>query len=73
MCQYSAVDGEVNNWHLVHLGSRAIGGAGLVVVEATAVAPEGRISLQDCGLWNDLQEQKLRPIVEFLKSFSISQ
>ncbi|HIB67726.1 MAG TPA: NADH:flavin oxidoreductase/NADH oxidase [Phycisphaerales bacterium] len=68
MCQYSAVDGEVNNWHLVHLGSRAIGGAGLVVVEATAVAPEGRISLQDCGLWNDLQEQKLRPIVEFLKS-----
>ncbi len=68
MCQYSAVDGEVNSWHLVHLGSRAIGGAGLVVVEATAVAPEGRISLQDCGLWNDLQEQKLRPIVEFLKS-----
>ena len=68
MCQYSAEDGEVNNWHLVHLGSRAIGGAGLVIVEATAVAPEGRISLQDCGLWNDLQERKLRPVVEFLKS-----
>lgn len=68
MCQYSAVDGEVNSWHLVHLGSRAIGGAGLVIVEATAVAPEGRISLQDCGLWNDLQERKLRPVVEFLKS-----
>ena len=67
MCQYSAVDGEMNDWHLVHLGSRAVGGAGLVLLEATAVAPEGRISPQDSGLWNDVQEQKLKPIVDFIK------
>src|SRR3982751_5181966 len=55
MCEYSAVDGVPNDWHLVHLGSRAVGGAGLVFTEATAVSPEGRISPGDTGLWNDAQ------------------
>jgi 2,4-dienoyl-CoA reductase-like NADH-dependent reductase (Old Yellow Enzyme family) len=53
MCQYSSVDGFVNHWHLVHLGSRAVGGAGLVVTEGTAVVPEGRITPSDLGLWDD--------------------
>ena len=56
MCEYSAVDGMPNDWHLVHLGSRAVGGAGLVFTEATAVSPEGRISPGDTGLWNDAQQ-----------------
>ncbi|WP_263731123.1 NADH:flavin oxidoreductase/NADH oxidase [Cellulomonas sp. SG140] len=55
MCQYSAVDGVPNDWHLVHLGARAAGGFGLVLTEATAVTPEGRISPQDTGLWNEQQ------------------
>ncbi len=67
MCQYSAVEGVPNNWHLVHLGSRAVGGAGLVMVEATAVRAVGRISLADLGIWNDQQMQAYRPIVAFLK------
>ena len=53
MCQYSTPDGMPGDWHLVHLGSRAIGGAGLVMVEATAVSPEGRISPRACGWPND--------------------
>src|SRR4051812_50147314 len=56
MCEYSAVDGMPDDWHLVHLGSRAVGGAGLVFTEATAVSPEGRISPADTGLWNDAQQ-----------------
>jgi len=52
MCQYSSTDGLPNDWHLVHLGSRAVGGAGLVMTEATAVLPEGRISPQDLGIWH---------------------
>ena len=55
MCMYSATDGLANDWHLVHLGSRAVGGAGLIIFEATAVSPEGRISPQDLGLWDDKQ------------------
>mgnify|MGYP000520357362 CR=1 FL=1 len=55
MCQYSCVDGVPGEWHTVHLGSRAVGGAGLVMVEASAVSPEGRISPQDAGIWNDEQ------------------
>ena len=51
MCQYSAHDGLLNDWHFVHLGSRAVGGAGLILLEATAVSPEGRISPWDLGLW----------------------
>ena len=66
MCQYSAVDGVPNDWHLVHLGSFARGGAGLVLTEATAVTPEGRISPEDTGLWNDDQQAAWSRIVAFL-------
>src|SRR4051812_34489379 len=66
MCQYSSVDGFANDWHLVHLGSRAVGGAGLIIVEATAVSPEGRITPADLGLWKDEQIPKLRDIVNFI-------
>ncbi len=68
MCQYSVEDqdGVPTPWHLVHLGSFAKGGAGVVVVEATGVVPEGRISPQDLGLWNDEQRDAFRPIVDFV-------
>jgi 2,4-dienoyl-CoA reductase-like NADH-dependent reductase (Old Yellow Enzyme family) len=66
MCQYSAKDGFPNNWHLVHLGSRAVGGAGLIITEATAVSPEGRISVGDLGLWKDEQIDKFKEIVDFI-------
>jgi len=66
MCQYSCQDGMPDDWHLVHLGSRAVGGAALVMVEATAVTPEGRISLGDCGLWNDAQAEAFAPIARFI-------
>lgn len=68
MCQYSAVDGFANDWHLVHLGARAIGGAALVMVEATAVLPEGRISPGDLGLWSDAQVEPLARIARFLSA-----
>lgn len=67
MCQYSAVDGFTNDWHLVHLGSRAVGGAGLVFTEATAVTPEGRISPQDLGLWKDDHIEGFRRITQFIE------
>jgi len=67
MCQYSCSDGRPGDWHLVHLGSRAVGGAGAVIVEATAVSPEGRISPADCGLWDDAQAEAFRPITRFLR------
>src|SRR5438067_519066 len=63
MCQYSSQDGYANDWHLVHLGSRAVGGAGLVFTEATAVLPEGRISPQDLGIWADGHIEMLSRIV----------
>jgi 2,4-dienoyl-CoA reductase-like NADH-dependent reductase (Old Yellow Enzyme family) len=66
MCQYSAVDGLPNDWHLVHLGSRAVGGAALVIAEATAVSPEGRISPDDTGLWNDEQMAAFKNITAFI-------
>jgi len=66
MCQYSAVDGVPNDWHLVHLGSFARGGAGLVFTEATAVVPEGRISPEDTGIWNGEQQAAWARIVEFV-------
>jgi len=66
MCQYSAVDGFANNWHLVHYGSRATGGAGLIIQEATAVSPEGRISPDDLGLWKNEQVEKLKEITTFI-------
>jgi len=70
MCQYSAEqrDGVPDDWHLVHLGSRAVGGAGLVMVEATGVTPEGRISPQDLGLWSDAQRDAFRPIARFIRA-----
>ncbi|RSK31212.1 NADH:flavin oxidoreductase/NADH oxidase [Hymenobacter metallilatus] len=68
MCQYSAQDGLSNDWHLVHVGSRAVGGAGLLLLEATAVAPEGRITPDDLGIWHEEHLPGLRRMVEFLKS-----
>lgn len=67
MCEYSAEDGLANDWHLVHLGSRAVGGAGLVIVEATGVVPEGRITPGDLGLWTDAQIEPLARINRFMK------
>lgn len=67
MCQYSAEDGHPTPWHHVHLGSRAVGGAGLVFTEATAVVPEGRISPQDTGIWSDAHAESWRPIARFLR------
>jgi 2,4-dienoyl-CoA reductase-like NADH-dependent reductase (Old Yellow Enzyme family) len=66
MCQYSSEDGFVNDWHLVHLGARAVGGAGLVFTEATAVLPEGRISPADLGLWKDEHVPGLQRITSFV-------
>jgi len=67
MCQYSSVDGFANDWHLVHLGSRAVGGAGAVIVEATAVEAIGRISPGDMGLWKDQQIEPFTRITRFVK------
>lgn len=67
MCQYSSVDGFANDWHLVHLGTRAVGGAALVFTEATAVSPEGRISPDDLGLWKDEHVPFLKKITAFIK------
>ena len=68
MCQYSATDGLTNDWHQAHYSSLARGGAGLVIVEATAVAPEGRITPACLGLWNDAQAAKLAPIAAAIKA-----
>jgi len=68
MCQYSSEDGFANNWHLVHLGSRAVGGAAAIIQEATAVSPEARISPGDLGLWKDKHIEKLQEITQFIKS-----
>jgi 2,4-dienoyl-CoA reductase-like NADH-dependent reductase (Old Yellow Enzyme family) len=68
MCQYSAENGFLNNWHYVHYGARAVGGLGLIIVEATAIAPEGRITPFDLGLWNDEQIPGLKKITEFIHS-----
>jgi len=66
MCQYSALHGVPNDWHMVHLGSRAVGGAGLVIAEATAVTAEGRISPGDLGIWNDQQVKAFQAITSFI-------
>jgi len=68
MCQYSCANGFANDWHLVHLGSRAVGGAGLVMTEAAAVTPEGRISPQDLGMWSDDHIEFLSRITRFIHS-----
>src|SRR5258705_10994758 len=67
MCQYSCVEGMATDWHLVHLGSRAVGGAGAVFAEATAVTPEGRISPHDLGLWKDAHVEMLARIARFVR------
>jgi 2,4-dienoyl-CoA reductase-like NADH-dependent reductase (Old Yellow Enzyme family) len=67
MCQYSAEDGAMNDWHLVHLGARAAGGAGVVIAEATAVEPRGRITPGDLGLWDDAQVAPLARVARFVK------
>jgi 2,4-dienoyl-CoA reductase-like NADH-dependent reductase (Old Yellow Enzyme family) len=67
MCQYSSEDGLPTDWHLVHLGSRAVGGAALVMVEATAVSPEGRISPWDSGMWSDVHAAVFQRLVRFVK------
>jgi 2,4-dienoyl-CoA reductase-like NADH-dependent reductase (Old Yellow Enzyme family) len=68
MCQYTAVDGLINDWHRVHLAGLARGGAGLLIVEATAVSPEGRITPGCAGLWNDAQAQAFAPVVASIKA-----
>ncbi len=68
MCQYSSTDGFANDWHLVHLGSRAVGGAALVIQEATAVSPEGRITPEDLGLWKNEHITKLKSITSFIQA-----
>ncbi len=68
MCEYSSIDGMANDWHFVHLGSRAVGGAGLVLTEAAAVSPEGRISPDDLGIWSDAHIEPLARIVRFVRS-----
>jgi len=67
MCEYSSHDGFANDWHLVHLGSRAVGGAGLVIAEATAVSPEGRITHDDLGIWQDEHIEFLSRITSFIE------
>ena len=69
MCQYSAEDGFASDWHLVHLGSRVIGGAGTVIVEATAVEDRGRISPSDLGIWKDEHIEPLLRITRFCKEY----
>lgn len=68
MCQYSSIDGLAGDWHLVHLGSRAVGGAGLVLTEATAVTADGRISLEDQGIWSDRHADALERVVRFVRA-----
>src|SRR2546421_10227846 len=66
MCQYSSEDGFANDWHFVHLGSRAVGGAAVAFTEAAAVTPEGRISPQDLGIWKEEHVETLAGIVKFI-------
>ncbi|MBV9962264.1 MAG: NADH:flavin oxidoreductase/NADH oxidase [Parafilimonas sp.] len=68
MCEYSSEDGFANDWHLVHLGSRAVGGAGLIIAEATAVSPEGRITPDDLGIWKDAHIDFLKRITAFIEA-----
>jgi 2,4-dienoyl-CoA reductase-like NADH-dependent reductase (Old Yellow Enzyme family) len=68
MCEYSCADGMANDWHLVHLGSRAVGGAGLVFTEAAAVVPEGRISPQDLGVWSEAHYEPLARVAHFISA-----
>ena len=68
MCQYSSEEGMPNDWHFVHLGSRAVGGAAMVLVEASGVSPEGRITPWDAGLWSDAHAKAWAPIAQFIRA-----
>ena len=68
MCQYSSTDGMPNEWHLVHLGSRAVGGAGMVCVEASGVTPEGRITPWDAGIWSEAHARAWKPVADFIRA-----
>lgn len=70
MCQYSAREGEATDWHLIHLGQLALSGAGLLIIEATAVTPEGRISASDLGLWSERTEAALARVLESVRRYS---
>jgi 2,4-dienoyl-CoA reductase-like NADH-dependent reductase (Old Yellow Enzyme family) len=70
MCQYSAVDGKATDWHLIHIGQMAMSGAGLFIIEATAVLPEGRISYADLGLWSDDTASSLGRVIESVRRYS---
>jgi 2,4-dienoyl-CoA reductase-like NADH-dependent reductase (Old Yellow Enzyme family) len=70
MCQYSASEGRATDWHVIHLGNLALSGAGLLMIEATAVTPEGRISPDDLGLWSDETEESLGRVVEIVRRYS---
>jgi 2,4-dienoyl-CoA reductase-like NADH-dependent reductase (Old Yellow Enzyme family) len=70
MCQYSADNGAATDWHMMHLGSMAMSGAGMVVIEATAVEPEGRITPADLGLWDDRTEAALRPVIAAIRKYT---
>jgi len=70
MCQYSAVDGNAQDWHMIHLGNLALSGAGLLILEATAVSPEGRISPQDLGLYSDDNELALGRVLHAIRTHS---
>lgn len=70
MCQYSADAGKATAWHRIHLGNLALSGAGLLIIEATAVEPEGRISPQDLGLWDDETQQALRVVLDDIRQYS---
>ena len=69
MCQYAAYDGMMNDWHFVHYATRAIGGCGAIIQEATAVTPEGRISYRDLGIWDDMFIKKLRNITSIIEKY----
>jgi 2,4-dienoyl-CoA reductase-like NADH-dependent reductase (Old Yellow Enzyme family) len=70
MCQYSAIDGMATDWHMIHLGHLALSGAALLILEATAVTPEGRISPADLGLWSDAHADALQPVIESMRRYS---
>lgn len=70
MCQYSALDGDASDWHTIHLGNLALSGAGLLIIEATAVVPEGRISRHDLGLWSDQNEAALARVLKAVRQYS---
>ena len=70
MCQYSAAEGLATDWHMIHLGGLALSGAGLLIIEATAVTPEGRISPDDLGLWSDAHAAALAPVIRSMRSYS---